>query len=79
MNVTIHYFAMLRERSGVDSEIVETSAVDARGLWEETNHRRKFGLDRAQFSVAVNDTFVEWNHALVDGDQLVFLPPVSGG
>jgi len=27
----------------------------------------------------VNGQIVEWDHALNDGDEIVFLPPVSGG
>ena len=29
--------------------------------------------------VAVNDEFVAWDHALVSGDTVAFLPPMSGG
>ena len=79
MKIGIHYFAMLRELAKVDSEIVETDALSARALWDELSARRGFGLEAANFSVAVNDTFVDWDRALAEGDQVVFLPPVSGG
>jgi len=29
--------------------------------------------------VAVNGAFTDWNHRLVDNDEVVFVPPVSGG
>ena len=29
--------------------------------------------------VAVNGALADWRHALRDGDEVVFLPPVSGG
>jgi molybdopterin converting factor small subunit len=28
---------------------------------------------------AVNDEMVSWDHALKDGDNVAFLPPMSGG
>ena len=28
---------------------------------------------------AVNGALTAWDHALADGDEVVFLPPVSGG
>jgi molybdopterin synthase sulfur carrier subunit len=79
MNITVHYFAILRDRTRVDSETVATESVDPLGLWHELERKHGFGLDPLHFSVAVNDEFSEWNHALADGDTVVFLPPVSGG
>ena len=34
---------------------------------------------RERLRVAVNGAFAGWAHALADGDEVVFLPPVSGG
>lgn len=79
MNVTIHYFAILRERTRVDSESVSTESVDPLGLWMDLEGRHGFGLDPVHFTVAVNDELAEWNHRLSEGDTVVFLPPVSGG
>jgi molybdopterin converting factor small subunit len=29
--------------------------------------------------VVVNDAYTGWDHALHDGDTVVFIPPVAGG
>ena len=33
----------------------------------------------ANFKIAVNDEFSQWNIKLNNGDRLVFIPPVTGG
>ncbi|HKE47184.1 MAG TPA: MoaD/ThiS family protein [Rhodanobacteraceae bacterium] len=38
-----------------------------------------FAFAPERLRVAVNDALVGWDHALTDGDEVVFLPPVSGG
>ena len=79
MNLTIHYFAILRERAGRSAETVLSDAATARDLWREADLSHSFHLDVSSFAVAVNDTFVPWDHPLREGDQVAFLPPVSGG
>jgi molybdopterin converting factor small subunit len=36
-------------------------------------------LPASQLKVAVNAAFSDWNQALADGDEVVFIPPVAGG
>ncbi len=79
MKATVHYYAILRDKRGVDSETVETSASTPSELWEEMDSAHPFGVDRANFAVAVDDAFASWDDPLRDGCQVVFLPPVSGG
>lgn len=79
MKVTLHYYASLRDRRGVDSETIETSAATPMELWRELDAIRPLGADPANFAVAIDDAFVEWDLPLRDGCQVVFLPPVSGG
>ena len=33
----------------------------------------------ANFKIAVNDEFSQWDIKLNNGDRLVFIPPVTGG
>jgi len=79
MTIVLHHFAMVRERAGVATETVATSAPDLAALWEETRARLALPFERTSFRAARNDEFAPWDTALRDGDQVAFLPPVSGG
>ena len=46
-------------------------------LYESLSPR--LGLAAARVRAAVNGEFVEDGHALRDGDEVVFVPPVAGG
>lgn len=78
-NIQIHYFAILREQRGLNEESLETAASTAADLYEELRARHGFSLPLARMRVIVNDSFVDWAHALADGDRVVFVPPVAGG
>jgi molybdopterin converting factor subunit 1 len=75
----LRYYALLREQAGLGEELVETSAEDAAGLYDELATRHGFRLDRGQLRVAVNSEFSDWSRQLADGDEVVFIPPVAGG
>mgnify|MGYP002262959880 CR=1 FL=1 len=48
-------------------------------LYAELAARHGFRLAQTQVKVAVNSTFADWNRALAEGDEVVFIPPVAGG
>jgi molybdopterin converting factor subunit 1 len=75
----LRYYAVLREAAGRTAETVDTAAATPAALYEELALRHGFGLGRSQLQVAVNSTFSDWNRALADGDEVVFIPPVAGG
>jgi molybdopterin synthase sulfur carrier subunit len=75
----ILYFASLRDAAGVDREQVESAPLDARALYAELRRRHGFSLPAERLRVAVNGEFAAWDRALADGDEVAFLPPVSGG
>jgi molybdopterin converting factor subunit 1 len=79
MNYRVLYFASLRDRAGVDAETVDSHAVDARGLYAELRGLHGFAMGEDRLRVAINGEFADWNRALADGDEVVFIPPVSGG
>lgn len=79
MTIVLHHFAMVRERAGLPTETVTTSAVDLATLWEETRTRLSLPFERTSFRAVRNDEFAPWDTPLQDGDQVAFLPPVSGG
>ncbi|TLY52978.1 MAG: MoaD/ThiS family protein [Gammaproteobacteria bacterium] len=79
MNYRVLYFASLRDRAGMDAEQVNSLATDARGLYTELRARHGFALGDDRLRVAINGDFAAWNQRLHEGDEIVFIPPVSGG
>ena len=77
--VTIHWFARLRERRGLDHETITSAATDASGLYDQLAGTHLLGLERSSVAVAVNEALCPWDTPIADGDTVVFLPPVSGG
>ena len=79
MQLTIQYFALLREQAGRSLETLETLAATPADLYAELNARYGFTLPREQLKVAVNSEFADWSRRLHAGDSIVFIPPVAGG
>ena len=75
----IHYFGLLGERRGLANETLASEAATARELYEELAAKHTFGMPCNDLRAAVNDEMVSWDHPLHDGDQIAFLPPMSGG
>ena len=78
MRVHLRYFASLRDAAGVDTEVVEHLG-DASSLYADLSARHGFMMPRERVRLAVNGAVVPWTQVLGDGDEVVFLPPVSGG
>lgn len=79
MSYRVLYFASLRDQAGRDREQVTSSAADAQSLYAELAQRYGFSLPQSRLRVAVNGEFATWEHKLLEDDEVVFLPPVSGG
>ena len=79
MNYQLLYFASLADRAGCVSESVQSDATGLSELYEELRVRHGFAMEPERLRVAVNGQIVGWGHALAEGDEVVFLPPVSGG
>lgn len=79
MTYYLLYFASLADRAGCSEESVDSVASDPATLYEEVSQRHGFSLGRERLRVAVNGQIVDWNQVLNEGDEIVFLPPVSGG
>jgi molybdopterin synthase sulfur carrier subunit len=79
VNYRVLYFASLRDRAGMDVEQVNSLALDARGLYNELRARHGFTMNEDRLRVAVNGAFAAWEQHLHEGDEVVFIPPVSGG
>ncbi len=79
MNVRVQYYALLREQAGRSEEAVATQARTPRELYAELSRRYPFSLPPEMLRVAVNAEFGDWSQPLVEGDAVVFIPPVAGG
>ncbi len=79
ITLNVQYFAILREQRGVSQEQLSTAARTPAALYEELRARYPFTLPGDRVRAAVNETFVDADRVLKDGDQVVFIPPVAGG
>jgi len=78
-NISIHYFAILREKRGESSESLQTECKTYRDLFIELDMSYNFDLPISIIQVAVNDEYSLMEREIVDGDKVVFIPPVAGG
>ncbi|CDS49386.1 Molybdenum cofactor biosynthesis protein MoaD [Polaromonas sp. CG9_12] len=83
MNVTIKYFASIREAIGHSSESRETSALNLADLRDELlaaspAHAASLARGRA-VRMAVNQVMTGEAALLTDGCEIAFFPPVTGG
>jgi molybdopterin synthase catalytic subunit len=81
MQVTVRLFGSLREATGAKELAV---SVDPGARVEElfallARDHGAFERLGAKLRVAVNQNVVGFEHALAEGDEVAFLPPVSGG
>jgi sulfur-carrier protein len=79
MIIQLYYFAILQDQRGLSEEKleIETQSVDA--LYTSLKGKYGFTLEKSALRVSVNQAFVAWDTELQDGDEVVFIPPVSGG
>lgn len=79
MRVTVRYFAVLRDAAGVAVEEVEGDFRTAAALWAHLARRHVFPLGPDDLRVSVNASYAPFTVNLADGDEVAFIPPVSGG
>ena len=79
INVNLRYFAMLRESTGVRAEDFSTTADTPKELYAELRDLRGFSIGETDVRVAVNGKFANFDDNLSEGDEIAFIPPVSGG
>lgn len=79
MSVRVLYFASLRDAAACEAESFDAVPASLAALYELARVRHGFKLARERVRVAVNGAFADWTEAPRDGDEIAFLPPVSGG
>jgi molybdopterin converting factor subunit 1 len=81
MRVRVLFFGQLKDIAGVSQEDAELSE-DARveDLYERDARRLpRLSEFRPSVAASVNQEYAEWRASLAPGDEVAFLPPVSGG
>ncbi len=81
MFVTIRLFARLREMAGAAELRRELPAgSSARAAWDSlVDQFPEFDDYTKAVSCAVNEEYARMTTPIADGDEVAFLPPVSGG
>ena len=81
MRVTVRLFARLRDVVGAGELARDvTSGASVGTLWRQlvVDYPGLAGYERS-ISSAVNADYAQRDHVLREGDEVAFLPPVSGG
>ncbi len=81
MAIQARLFARLREQAGVDSETVHVPAgslvKDVYAALRGLHPSLESNLDSVR--PAINQEFSDWDAVVGEGDEVAFIPPVSGG
>jgi molybdopterin converting factor subunit 1 len=81
VRVTVRLFARLRDIAGVPDltrEVPPGSTI--RSVWSGlVNDFPEMAAYERSISSAVNADYARMDRTLADGDEIAFLPPVSGG
>ncbi len=78
MNITVRYFANMRDRMGraQESVSVDGDAVTVQDLWNKVAPQQTLP---GNVLIAVNMEYTDGSRVLKNGDEVAFFPPVTGG
>ena len=81
MRINVRLFARLRDIAGAgEIEIEVPDGATVRAVWDQlTGAHPDLRAYRETVSAAVNAEYSRMGAPLGDGDEVAFLPPVSGG
>lgn len=79
IEITVHYFAKLRDLTNKEKESIEIAIESTpKDIYKQLDEM--YGLPNSpNLKIAINDSFASWESELQDKDKLVFIPPVTGG
>jgi MoaE-MoaD fusion protein len=78
--ITTRLFARLREQAGVDCEQVDLAGATVEEVYLSLRERHPaLEGDLRLIRPARNQSFADWSERVTDGDEVAFIPPVSGG
>ena len=81
MRVTVRLFARLRDLAGAGELVRDVPApATVNSIWQTlVTEMPALQESERTMSVAVNADYAKMSAAVADGDEVAFLPPVSGG
>lgn len=81
MRVTVRLFARLRDLAGAGELVRDVPApATVASVWQAlVDEIPPFRDYERTMSVAVNADYAKMSAAVADGDEVAFMPPVSGG
>ncbi len=78
MQVSVKYFASLRELMGEASTVIDIEeSTSVSDLWKKITESKN--IEFAPVMMAVNMEYVKSEYQLKSGDEVAFFPPVTGG
>jgi molybdopterin synthase sulfur carrier subunit len=83
MTIRVRLFAAIRETLGRETvEMTLAKGATAEEVWAELLRLDESGAlapKRKNLAAAVNRKYAKFDAPLTEGDEVVFIPPVSGG
>ncbi|HET9410737.1 MAG TPA: molybdopterin converting factor subunit 1 [Candidatus Dormibacteraeota bacterium] len=81
VSVRVRLFARLRELAGFELESVEVAPESTVADVYEAVRRSHpdFQVEQESVRAALNQEFADWDQVVSEGDEVAFIPPVSGG
>jgi len=77
MSINIRFFASLRETLGKTEDRIEAHMANTvKDVWLQSTQRADMP---SNVLCAINMEYVDSEHAVSDGDEVAFFPPVTGG
>jgi MoaE-MoaD fusion protein len=78
--ITARLFARLREQAGTDREQMDLAGGTVADVYRALRERHPALEPNLQLiRPARNESFADWTERVDDGDEVAFIPPVSGG
>ncbi|MGB0744669.1 MAG: molybdopterin converting factor subunit 1 [Opitutales bacterium] len=79
MHIKVLYFAQLADLAGKVEETAEISDPSPEELYAQLKQAHNFPHQFKQLQVAINHQLSAHDTELKDGDEIAFLPPMTGG
>ncbi|HEY3085772.1 MAG TPA: molybdopterin converting factor subunit 1 [Candidatus Dormibacteraeota bacterium] len=78
--VRVRFFARLRELAGIEIEVLHVPPGATLADAYDASREKHPGLPpRESVRAALNQEFADWTVPISNGDEVAFIPPVSGG
>jgi molybdopterin synthase sulfur carrier subunit len=78
--VRVRFFARLRELAGHETVPIQVAPGSRlQDVYDTLSGRYAALPPRESVRAALNQEFADWSTVVADGDEVAFIPPVSGG